>query len=243
MIKHVYEGKEFLFEETRTAPMLIEEIFSDNYKVKESGIKLGEGDTIFDIGANEGMFSVFMSHLFPEALIIAIEPVVETYQTLKKNLEHNRCRNVEAYCFGVGAPGQKEAVLNVSNDFSGGSSAKCTFVESDMWQAVVELASLDDVLSDGLFDELMQRLERNTVSSYRPYDDTTAKNLVKMDIEGMEYDALYGCSLVPRIKYFAGEFHINMKLDCEGRRPVALATWLKSQGVEIIHLEFCKMAE
>lgn len=228
VIEHEYEGRVFKFKDTRTAPLLIKEIFGDNYKVRESRLLLNADDVILDIGANEGIFALFMAHLFPETTIYAIEPVLDTYLTLKENIMLNEFTNIEPYCFGVGAPGHKRAVLNVSKDFSGGSTAKCAFVESDHNQVEVELASMDDVLKSQLGDR---------------FDHLNEVALMKMDIEGMEYEALYPATRLGLIKNFVGEFHMNMRLDCEGRRPGALVTWLTNQGINILHIETCMMAE
>ena len=75
MIEHDFRGHKFYFKETKDAPLLIQEIFADNYGVLAKGIEFRQGDVILDVGANEGLFSILMSKLYPQTRIIALEPV------------------------------------------------------------------------------------------------------------------------------------------------------------------------
>ena len=45
-------------------------------------------DAILDIGANEGVFSLYARFLQPKAYIIAIEPCTQTYSNLVENLSY-----------------------------------------------------------------------------------------------------------------------------------------------------------
>lgn len=54
-----------------------------------------QGDIVFDIGANIGIYSVPLSRLCgPEGRVWAFEPVPETYWRLRETLALNRCENV-----------------------------------------------------------------------------------------------------------------------------------------------------
>ena len=114
----------FHFAETSQAREIMNEIFSDNYHVIQSGLVLPVGSVILDIGANEGMFSILMSHLYPESRIIALEPVPRTFFVMVGNVGRNGCGNIEYYNVGIGKPGQHILKFNVNKDGkSGGSSA------------------------------------------------------------------------------------------------------------------------
>jgi FkbM family methyltransferase len=221
MIEHKFRGHIFKFVETKTAPVLISEIFRDNYKVFERGITFDGGDVIIDAGANEGMFSIMMSVFFPVCRIIAFEPVPMTFQTLNENIELNKCKNIETSLYGVGHPNQTSETLNVSKDFSGGSTSKCRFNPEHHYQVTVNLLDLKSIFT--LWD-----IERC--------------RLLKMDIEGMEYDALYYSDVLHLVDYFTAEFHTNANLDYEGRRMQGLASWVGDR-TKIINLILCNMAE
>jgi FkbM family methyltransferase len=221
ILTHEFYGQKFYFNDTPTAPFLIKEIFSDNYKVLEKGIEFRPGDIILDIGACEGMFSIMMAKLFPQTRVIALEPVSGTYFQMIRNKGLNGCTNIEAYNVGIGKPGQHTITLNVSKGYSGGSSSLCTFDPINHYQIEVGLISLDEAFE-------LYKIDRC--------------RLLKMDIEGAEFDALYPSTVLPRVDYMTAEFHRNQRLDFLARRADALAVWCMNK-TGLFHVELCSMAE
>jgi FkbH-like protein/FkbM family methyltransferase len=65
---------------------LYEEIFEDRCYLRH-GIHLQDGDTVVDIGANIGLFSLFVLSQCRDACIYAFEPAPVAYQRLKANCE------------------------------------------------------------------------------------------------------------------------------------------------------------
>jgi len=221
VLTHEFRGQTFYFNDTPTAPTLIKEIFSDNYQVLEKGIEFKANDVILDIGACEGMFSIMMAKLFPMTRIIALEPVPQTYFQLVRNKGLNGCGNIEAFNVGIGKPGQHTVTMNVSKGFSGGSTVLCTFNPEEQYQVEVGLISLDDAFE-------LYRIDRC--------------RLLKSDIEGSEYDAFYGSTVLPRVDYMVIELHTNKRLEFMTRRMDAMATWLSNQ-TQLVHVDLCRMAE
>jgi hypothetical protein len=66
--------------------------------------------------------------------------------------------------------------------------------------------------------------------------------LMKMDIEGMEYETLYFTNVLSRVDYMTMEVHINSMLEYKGRRADGLITWVGGQ-TRLIHVNVCKMTE
>lgn len=216
-----FHGQKFYFNDTKDAPALIKEIFSDNYKALEKNIEFKPGDVILDIGANEGMFSIMMAKLYPHAHVIALEPVPRTYYQLIRNIGLNGCTNIDPYNIGVGKPGQKTTMLNVSKDFSGGSTSMCEYNPDHHDKTEVGLISLDEAFE-------LYGIDRC--------------RLLKMDIEGAEYDALYPSTVLSRVDFMTFECHSNHRLEFLGRRMDGLVTWV-SNKTQLIHVELVKMAE
>jgi FkbM family methyltransferase len=216
-----YQGNKFSFLRTKQAPAVINEIFNDNYKVLANKIEFKEGDIILDVGANEGMFSILMSKMFPQTKIISLEPVPDTFHILLENIKINEVTNVMAYNVGVGGSNDRKATLSVSKDFSGGSTKWCTHNPDHHNKIEVGLISLD--------------------RCFKLYGIKRCK-LLKMDIEGMEYEALYQSNVLKKVENFTAEFHTNRRLDFESRRVDGLINWVAKQ-TKILHIEICGMAE
>jgi len=201
---------------------LISEIFSDNYKVLASNIEFFPGDIVIDIGACEGMFSIMLAKLFPSISILALEPISHTFFHMVRNIGLNGIANIAAHNIGLaGKTTNKFPILMCKHDLSGGGSAVMTFNPDQHEKVEVTMMSLDD---------LWTRFKLNRVK------------LVKIDVEGMEYDILYNTSKLDNIDYFTGEFHMNSRLDYQGYRMDALASWV-SNRTKVICIEACRMAE
>jgi FkbM family methyltransferase len=215
-----FRGKKFYFNDTPTSKALISEIFNDNYKIFERGIKFEPGDVVIDIGANEGMFSIMMAKLFPDIMVIALEPVGRTFYQMMRNIGLNGVINIEAVNRGVGKE-KRIAAMNVHKTFSGGSSLVDTFDEQNHERVMVTLDSIDEIWSE-------YRLGR--------------VKLMKIDIEGGEYAALYACKYLNKVDNLVGEFHINKYLQSRGYDIDELATWVGAR-TNLVHYDRCKMAE
>ncbi len=224
LIPVAYNNIEFKFINTPTAPQLIQEIFSDNYKIFERGLSFQPNDVILDIGANEGIFSILMAKLFPSTRIISLEPVQKTFLTMIRNIGINSVTNVFPYNIGVGGKSNKSEIIYCDKIYSGGSSMVVTpnFQSQDI--AHVEVMTLDDIFNPSKF----------------PFIDRV--KLLKIDIEGAEYETLYNSTVLPRIDNVVAEFHINARLEAMGYDINELATWVGSQS-NLVYFERMRMAD
>ena len=225
VVEHKGRAELLKFAATKTAPVVAKEVLADNYGVLAAAaggvLKFSPGEVIVDLGANEGMFSIMMARVFPGVRVIAVEPIPETNETLWTNVALNGVEHeVTIVSAGVGA-GPGMADFTVSKDFSGGSSSFTAFKESDHVIAKAPILGLDEI-----FDL---------------YNITSCK-LLKVDIEGGEYDALYNFTYWDRVENLVAEFHTNSRLDYLGRRIDGLVNWLGSR-TRILHAEACKMAD
>ncbi len=221
IIVHRFRDHDFYFHPSIDAQDLIKEVFGDNYCVLKENIEFRKGDVILDIGANEGMFSILMAKLFPQARVIALEPVPRTFTQLMHNVGLNACENISCYNIGVGKPGEMTATVNVSKDHSGGSTSLCEFNPDHHYRQPISVKRLDEI-----FD--LYGIDRC--------------RFLKMDVEGMEYEVLYPCTVLPRVDYMGIEIHLNHRLEYQARRPDGLRNWLSRQ-TKLTSVEFCNMAE
>ncbi len=135
--------------------------------------------TVFDVGANVGLYSLLASWSNPKAEIHAFEPTPDIYQKLKHNIALNRMPSITANQLGVsGRSGAAYLSLCRGND---GSNEGMNYVvgrPDSLETTPIEVVSIDDYCRS-----------RNIKSI----------DLMKLDIEGGEYDALCGaCGLLQK---------------------------------------------
>jgi FkbM family methyltransferase len=136
--------------------------------------------TIVDLGANVGFSARFLCERYPDAKLVAFEPDPEIFELARRNVrEHPQVslRNVGV----AGEPGQLEL-----HRFPGGSWGTSSFVT---FQEVVETFTADAVTLDSIIEEVGDI------------------DLLKIDIEGAEYEVLEACRQLDRIGCIIGEVH------------------------------------
>lgn len=225
LIRYDFHGNTFYFHETPTIETLIREIFSDNYRIFQYGIKFGSRDIIFDIGANEGVFSIMLAKIFPESTIISLEPVSRTYRQLLDNVSINSVRNIQTMRRGIGGTNRKE-IIHVDNKYSGGSSVVMT-PNSESFPEEIELITLEKL--------------------FHAYSIPAVRrcSLLKIDIEGMEHESIDtkdSLRLLPYIDNVVAEVHINKRLEAMGYSIEKFVNKV-SKKTSLLHYESCKMSE
>lgn len=150
---------------------------------------LRPGDVFIDMGANEGYFSVLASGLVgPEGSVIAVEPQSTLQGVIQTNLGSNACVNVRLVRCAVS--GRTEKVrLSLAPDVNTGSSS--------LFRQTKYVLPTEEIQSFCLEDFL------NAVGVDRC-------DLMKVDIEGAEYDAFMAAGDVLRkgiLKHVALEIH------------------------------------
>lgn len=208
------------FKRTNTAQALTTEVLlHDTYDVKSLALRPG---AIVDFGANEGMFSIWMGLKHPDCTVYAFEPVPSTFEILRENIALNVVGNVLPFNFGIGPVSNTGNVeMIVSKDYTGGSSSLIGFNEKDHYKVTVLLRSVDDI-----FNRLgIENCE-----------------LMKVDVEGAEYAALYDTHVWEKVKRMVIEVHMNNRLGYEGYRADSLVTWLRNR-TDVLKVRVCRMAD
>jgi FkbM family methyltransferase len=137
------------------------------------------GDVVLDVGANIGFFSTLFSRWVGEAgRVISIEPEPENLTLLRRNVDDNLCHNVTICVCAVGA---SRGIAHFSVDEATGSTGHLgetpTAGESAVGTGKVRIIPIDVETLDDL------------VADY-----SVKPNVIKMDIEGGEAQALEGAS-------------------------------------------------
>ena len=125
---------------------------------------------IVDAGANIGYFSLFFNHYFPDAKIYAFEPIPNTYQYFKKNIEINNCQSITTYNLGLFNE-KKEIDMYYNMEGSGSSS-------------LVDLLNTKDTKN--------KKCKITTLDNFYEENDIRGCNLIKCDVEGAEKFVIEG---------------------------------------------------
>jgi predicted O-methyltransferase YrrM len=91
---------------TNSSPVETELTYNEVFEGREylrSGIELSDHDTIIDVGANIGMFTMYLLTNLDGPTIHAIEPVPDTFEVLRQNVQRYRNGNVCAHNTALGA--------------------------------------------------------------------------------------------------------------------------------------------
>ncbi len=132
---------------------------------------LPPGGVFVDLGANEGYFTVLASRLVgPQGLVIAVEPQSRLQSVITANLEANNCLNVRLIKAVVSSKSQK-VNLALSSAINNGSSSLFKHTKYPLPTEEVQSFTLGDLFA---------------------FTEVNRCDLMKMDIEGAEYDSLTG---------------------------------------------------
>ena len=150
---------------------LKKEIFSENcyYMEIDSFDDAQDKPVIVDAGAHIGMSVLYFKTMFPQARIIAFEPIPTNYELIKKNVEENQLENVELYQ-AVVAP--KPGILRIQEPVGEGVWKSGAGIIPKGWKGIQDNKEIK-VEAIGIAEILRDKID-----------------LFKMDIEGMEYEVI-----------------------------------------------------
>ena len=139
---------------------------------------LRHGDTVIDVGANIGFVTRILSEMVgPQGLVVAIEPVPDTYRLLVHNLKWLGIRNAVTLCRAVAA--ERKTV--------------------EMLIPLREGGHMDIYLSRVIRNGEHAVKGRRVKVPAEPLDDIVAQvgigrpiSLIKIDVEGSEVDVIRG---------------------------------------------------
>ena len=179
------------------------EIFEDQCYLRH-GIRLQDGDTVVDVGANIGLFSLFVMSRCRNARIYAFEPAPVVYELLKANCEAYGS-HVRAVNAGV-SDKPKTATFtfyeksSVFSGFHADETEDREAIQTVVRNALNSEASLASEAVDGYVNELTaDRLRRTThecrltsLSEMIREHQIDKIDLLKIDAEKSELDILKG---------------------------------------------------
>jgi hypothetical protein len=232
------------------ARLLFDEIFRERVYLR-NGVELREGDVVLDVGANLGLFSLFVAETLRDVTIHAFEPVPDIFAFLRRNTSRLGprivARNVGlsdregeagfAYyprlpCFSTSCPDRLEKrwadlhdiLIRMSDPKAGGGRGPLRGIRERLrsWgvggllyyasrkkERVCTLTRLSRAIAERRLDRI---------------------DLLKIDVEGSEWDVLRGVDEADwsKVKQLVVEVH-DVEAGAGG-----MAAWLEDRGYETV---------
>jgi FkbM family methyltransferase len=171
------------------------------------------GMTVLDVGANLGLYTVLFARLVGvTGRVIAFEPDPSLFALLQRNTALNNCSNVTTHNLALGSRNDhavlRKTIFN-SGDNTLGSDNKCRFRR----EVPIDVVALDE------------------------FSPALRVDLVKIDVQGWEFEVLLG---MDRVLAACPHARIYFELWPDGldrakRTPAEMAGWLRSRGYRIYH--------
>ena len=230
-------GLTVFHQNTGETNFLYQEIFQER-EYLQHGITLREGACVFDVGANIGLFSLFVGQCSRNATIYAFEPIPPVFNSLRLNWSLYGLNGKVFEC-GLAERAGQAVFTFYPHDTVISSSATTReearqYVKSSLRNQQREPETAQD---DALLDELLEaRLDSQqytcrlrTVSEIIAENDIERIDLLKIDVEGAEEAVLTGIAAGdwPRIGQLVLEVH-----DLSGRLE-RLQSLLQAQGFKV----------
>jgi FkbM family methyltransferase len=195
---------------SREINFIFREIFEDRC-YEQHGVTVGDGDVVLDIGANVGLFALSLMERFDDLKIVCLEPAALTRACLERNIAESRWRKqhqVAILADAVGSENAETAITYFPN--VPGNSTLFPADKRQEWERMLEnmsplqaqrihkgLALLPRwlvrlIVKPLLASAVTQPCTVRTVSDIIAKLDLARVDLLKIDIEGAELDALHG---------------------------------------------------
>lgn len=225
---------------------LHDEIFVDEVYLR-GGIALRSDAVVFDVGANIGMFSLFIGARCPSAQVYAFEPVPEVFAKLQQNIAA-RGLTVRSFNCGLSDHDQDVSFYYYPNDSI--MSCRRDYIN---WENEVELIKLYvanerqygppgraehlaqvEALAAKDFEFIECKCRLRKMSDVIDEAGVAAIDLIKIDAQRAEYDVLQGIETRhwPLIQQITMEVHDEPGSPTEGRVDQVTAL-LEGQGFRV----------
>lgn len=179
----------------------------------EPFLRLIDCRTIVDIGANRGQFALMAHAIFPEARIIAFEPLAGPAATFRK-------------IFGE----DKRVTLHQLAIGSESGLADIHISERDDSSSLLPISKLKETFHPGTAEIGTRTIRLETLPNVLTPEDIASPALLKLDVQGFELETLKGCSeLLDRFSHLYVECSFT-ELYCNQPLGDEVIAYLRDRG-------------
>ncbi|MDT0269447.1 MATE family efflux transporter [Streptomyces sp. DSM 44915] len=150
-------------------------------------VRLSAGSFVVDVGANIGLFSLFVKQRFPDAEILAFEPIPETLRVLRRNVSLHGLTDVTVHGCALGAAHEPDVAFTYYPVIPGNSTRYPA--EKELQKTV-----LTPIEGAAVVAEKHAGVEvRASVARLSDFlADRPRVDLLEVDVEGAELEVLRG---------------------------------------------------
>jgi FkbM family methyltransferase len=193
---------EILYQSQAETDYFYKDIFENQVYLKH-GITLNDGDCIFDVGANIGLFTLFVNQQCSNAKIYSFEPAPPLFEILRLNTELHKV-NGKLFDFGL----SNEAKTATFTFYPSSSGMSSFFADRQEEKQVLKaimlnqlqsgMAGMEQVMeySDELLEERFKSktftCQLRTLSEAIAENNVESIDLLKIDVQKSEFDVIKG---------------------------------------------------
>ncbi len=173
---------------TRTLPVKIVDLYMATSCIRARqytppGFEIRTSDTVIDIGAHIGSFSLLVARNAPNGRVLSFEPDPDNYAQLTKNINASGTKNVVARQYAVSA---KRGTITFQRD-------RLNTAESSLYKKGTETVEVTSTTLEDIFKQ----------------ENIKICNYLKLDCEGAEYEILFSApkELFLRVEKIVMECH------------------------------------
>ncbi|MGB3189383.1 MAG: amino acid adenylation domain-containing protein, partial [Limnoraphis sp.] len=219
-----------------------QEIFQERSYLRH-GISIQDGDCVFDVGANIGLFTLFIAQEYKNVAIYAFEPIPPIFEVLRLNTRlYNVNNKIQLFDYGLSCQAkQKPFTYYPYVSVISGCYANSTDEQEVLKLSLInqqQIAADETALSNQEMNELLtERLQSQdfscslkTISEVIRENDIPQIDLLKIDVEKSEFDVLAGIEEKDwqKIRQIVVEVH-----DIDGRLE-AMTELLENHGYQMV---------
>jgi len=172
---------------------MFSEIVESECYMPSASLRIRSGDTVLDIGANVGLFSIWASLKVPSARILAFEAASDNYKALAKNVRRNGFKRISTHHYAVSDGNSTHATL-YRGHHGGIHSIRPDYRN---WDPSRDLGRRTEKVRTITLLRIFQRFNLDKV------------DFMKIDCEGAEYEILFSTPerILSKIRKIVGEYH------------------------------------
>jgi FkbM family methyltransferase len=227
------------------------DVYKDVYEDKsyiQEGLSIEPGDVVVDVGANIGLWSLFVMEQVPQITLIAVEPIPQIFEALQENIQDHQPPEASVAALNIGLAEQEKTAkfnfypqipqLSSEIPFDHDHFFKSMFGSNESGNVLVALLSRLRIWATAKLWGLRHRpqiieSQLKTFSQIIQELQLDHIDFIKLDAENAEWGVIAGISEEdwPKIQQMAIEVHTNIP---GGQNLVEeITTLLQSKGFTV----------